>query len=326
MPQQAFRIVPIGLGSWGMPTSEDTIKAAAPGTAGARDRLKGLAFKVGKVDPEHSNAAWDAPPKPGPPKPPSSESGPPEFKTEGASAPARTRNARQRRLRWVDLALMVLAASASVKLALAQERDRTKELEGQLVACQSEQALRLALAQERDRTKELEGQLAARLSEQALALAQERDRAEERLAALQREQALTLAQARAFSQTLERELATRTGAKLAVTSNVPAPPAGVERVATPAPVAVSAAEVARVMARAERLLAQGDVGAARSLLERAAEAGSPLATFRLAECYDPTVLSTWGTVGTQGDAAKAQELYAKAAAGGVEAERRDRPR
>ena len=73
------------------------------------------------------------------------------------------------------------------------------------------------------------------------------------------------------------------------------------------------------MARAERLLAQGDVGAARSLLERAAEAGSPLATFRLAESYDPTVLSTWGTVGTQGDAAKAQELYAKAAAGGVEA-------
>src|SRR4029077_12455830 len=54
MPQQAFRIVPIGLGSWGMPTSEDTIKAGVPGTAGARDRLKGLAFKVGKVDPEHS--------------------------------------------------------------------------------------------------------------------------------------------------------------------------------------------------------------------------------------------------------------------------------
>jgi Putative peptidoglycan binding domain len=97
------------------------------------------------------------------------------------------------------------------------------------------------------------------------------------------------------------------------------------RTEPPAPQAADA-EVARLMARAERLLAQGDVGAARSLLERAAEAGSPLATFRLAESYDPTVLSTWGTVGTQGDAAKAQELYAKAAAGGVEAERRDRPR
>ncbi len=73
------------------------------------------------------------------------------------------------------------------------------------------------------------------------------------------------------------------------------------------------------MARAKRLLEQGDVGAARSVLERAVEAGSPLATFMLAESYDPTVLSAWGAVGTQGDATKAQELYAKAAAGGDKA-------
>ena len=96
-----------------------------PGTGSACDGLNELAFKVGKVDLEHSSAAWDAPARSGPPKPPL-----PESKTKGASKPARTRNARRRRLRRVDLVLMVLAASACVKLALAQERDRTEELEG----------------------------------------------------------------------------------------------------------------------------------------------------------------------------------------------------
>ena len=47
-------------------------------------------------------------------------------------------------------------------------------------------------------------------------------------------------------------------------------------------------------------------------------AGSALATFRLAETYDPVILSTWGTYRTRGDAAKACELYAKVHAGGVQ--------
>ena len=38
----------------------------------------------------------------------------------------------------------------------------------------------------------------------------------------------------------------------------------------------------------------------------------------LAETYDPITLTACGTFGTQGDAAKAQELYAKAFAGGVQ--------
>ena len=37
----------------------------------------------------------------------------------------------------------------------------------------------------------------------------------------------------------------------------------------------------------------------------------------LAETYDPAVLSAWGTVGTQGDVAKARQLYGRASAGGV---------
>jgi hypothetical protein len=78
-------------------------------------------------------------------------------------------------------------------------------------------------------------------------------------------------------------------------------------------------EAARLVERANALLGQGNIGAARVVLERAAEAGSAQATFRLAETYDPLVLSTWGTYGTRGDATKARELYAKAYDGGIKA-------
>ena len=76
-------------------------------------------------------------------------------------------------------------------------------------------------------------------------------------------------------------------------------------------------EAAKLMARARELLDQGNVSAARRVLERAAETGSALASFTLAKTYDPIILSKWGTYGTRGDAAKARELYAKAHAGGI---------
>jgi chromosome segregation ATPase len=78
-----------------------------------------------------------------------------------------------------------------------------------------------------------------------------------------------------------------------------------------------AAEVTRLMARANALLGQGDISSARFVLERAAETGSAQASFALAETYDPLVLPRWGTFGTRGDALKAQGLYAKAEAGGI---------
>ncbi|MEK9283304.1 MULTISPECIES: hypothetical protein [unclassified Bradyrhizobium] len=74
---------------------------------------------------------------------------------------------------------------------------------------------------------------------------------------------------------------------------------------------------ARLMARARLLLERGDVGGARIVLERVAEMGSAQASFALAETYDPLILSSWGTYGTRGDAAKARDLYAKAEAGGI---------
>jgi hypothetical protein len=38
----------------------------------------------------------------------------------------------------------------------------------------------------------------------------------------------------------------------------------------------------------------------------------------LAETYDPTILTAWGTYGTRSEVTKARELYAKAHAGGIQ--------
>ena len=81
--------------------------------------------------------------------------------------------------------------------------------------------------------------------------------------------------------------------------------------------AASSGDAARLMTRASALLAQGNIIAARAVLERAAETGSAQASFALAETYDPIVLSGWKVYGTRGDPTKARELYARAEAGGV---------
>jgi hypothetical protein len=78
-----------------------------------------------------------------------------------------------------------------------------------------------------------------------------------------------------------------------------------------------AAELVRLITRASGLLGQGDIGAARAVLERAAELGSAQASFALAETYDPNILVKWGAYGTRSDAIRARELYARAEAGGI---------
>lgn len=77
-------------------------------------------------------------------------------------------------------------------------------------------------------------------------------------------------------------------------------------------------EAAKMIARASLLLGQGDIGSARTVLERAAELGSVRAEFMLAETYDPGILSAWKTYGTRSDVARAREHYAKAQAGGMQ--------
>ncbi|MBR1245698.1 hypothetical protein JQ609_02005 [Bradyrhizobium sp. AUGA SZCCT0169] len=79
-----------------------------------------------------------------------------------------------------------------------------------------------------------------------------------------------------------------------------------------------AAVATGLVARAAALLRQGDIGAARLVLERAVEMGSAQASFALAETYDPLILAKWKTQGTRGDASKAQGLYARADAAGIQ--------
>jgi hypothetical protein len=90
-----------------------------------------------------------------------------------------------------------------------------------------------------------------------------------------------------------------------------------------APSAPSSPEVARLIARATTLLGQGNIGAARAVLERAVESGDAQAHFMLAETYDPAALARWGTQGTRGEVEKARVHYARAYAGNIQ-EAKDR--
>ena len=127
-------------------------------------------------------------------------------------------------------------------------------------------------------------------------------------------------------ESVRRTIDTRDTLERAVNSEVGQVTQAIEAAVPEQPAAAASQdppEVARLMARARALLGQGNISAARLVLARAAEMGSALATFTLAETYDPVILSTWGTYGTRGDATKARELYAKSHAGGIE-EAKDR--
>src|SRR5918993_1421691 len=247
------------------------------------------------------------------------------------------------RARIEDLEKQLAARGDNDKL-LARERARSQELGKQLAARGDNEKL---LAQERSRIQELEKQLAARGDNDKL-LAQELARSQEleKQLAARGDNDQLLAQERARSQELEMQLATRQHvtpahghnviASLSDTSHPTPPPTNesatpplprsdkpvIRAVDNPAtlaarPEAPGNPEAARLMARARVLLGQGNIGVARSVLERAAEMGSAPALFTLAETYDPAMLTAWGTLGTQGDVGKAQKLYAKAFASGV---------
>ena len=86
----------------------------------------------------------------------------------------------------------------------------------------------------------------------------------------------------------------------------------------PASADTQVVEAQKLLTRAATFLSQGDISAARTVLERALDMGSAEAGYRLAETYDPLMLSSWRTLGTRGDPAKARELYARAYADGIE--------
>ena len=92
----------------------------------------------------------------------------------------------------------------------------------------------------------------------------------------------------------------------------------------PAPSKTLDAEtLAALLTRAKKMLALGDIGASRLLLERAANAQDATAAFLLARTYDPTVLGSPNTRTITPDARLARDWYRKAAGlGSSEAQKR----
>jgi hypothetical protein len=83
-------------------------------------------------------------------------------------------------------------------------------------------------------------------------------------------------------------------------------------------IVASAVDEAKLIARAQFLIGQGDVAGARHFLERAVEGGSAQAAFLLAETYDWRTLRALQVYGVRGDTKRALELYGAASEGGID--------
>ncbi|WP_247509473.1 hypothetical protein [Bradyrhizobium sp. 157] len=196
----------------------------------------------------------------------------------------------------------------SLRNSAQDGRDRTTRLEEDLVTARrdldAQAALAASASEEVARTRQAAERDSASLRS---SLQQERARAEQ----LERDLALA-------KQVPSNAVTVGSIARNEPTENAKSiaesPAAGVRSDAQPNS---KKAAVAALLARASALLGQGNIGSARIVLERAVEMGSVQASFSLAETYDPLILAKWGTIGTRGDAARAQDLYAKADAAGI---------
>ena len=82
-------------------------------------------------------------------------------------------------------------------------------------------------------------------------------------------------------------------------------------------------EIKLLMKQGEQLIAAGDVVTARTVLQRAAEAGDANAAIALGATYDPNVLARLGVVGVSADVEQARSWYEKAETlGSLDARRR----
>jgi TPR repeat protein len=82
-------------------------------------------------------------------------------------------------------------------------------------------------------------------------------------------------------------------------------------------------EVALMVSQGQQLMSAGDVAAARTVFQRASDAGDVAAFVALAATYDPTALKQLGVVGKHADVEKARSLYQRAERlGSAEATRR----
>jgi hypothetical protein len=263
------------------------------------------------------------------------------LKEERAEAMAQEPTETPRAIEGLDVPLQMEAAKSA--RSLEQERDKTTALAEAAAARQELTAgtaqHRQALDEERARSAALASELATAQREIETQAAQLRKAGDEAVQIKQTEaakSAQSLEQERqkrdkteAMARDLEstrRTVGARVTPEPAASSPTSKAVPAVEVAAVARPAAVEAQgnpEATRLIARASALLGKGDIGAARIVLEHAAEAGSAQASFMLAETYDPAILSAWGTYGTRGEATKAREFYAKAHAGGIQ-EAKDR--
>ena len=256
-----------------------------------------------------------------------------EDRTEGwAQEPTEARRA----IEGLDMQLQAEAGQST--RSLQEEREKASALALEAAVAREELAAsteqhRHALEEERARSAALASELATAQREietQATQLQkavgeaeQQKQAAENTIAELQQ----SLQQERHRIEAMARDLATvqrtmdgRVTVGRSADSHVVHGTQAVKTAATEplkAEEAQGSAESAKLIARARVLLGQGNIGAARIVLERAAESGNAQASFMLAETYDPVILSAWGTYGTRGEAAKAREYYAKAHTGGI---------
>jgi hypothetical protein len=84
-----------------------------------------------------------------------------------------------------------------------------------------------------------------------------------------------------------------------------------------APSSMTPAEQEALLNRVSSLLGQGDVGAARAVLNRLVRENNAKAAFILAQSYDPVVLSQGRVVGMRANSELARSLYEQALRGGV---------
>lgn len=232
-----------------------------------------------------------------------------EVKLQLQTEAARAQSIEQERDQTAAVALQAtasrqqLAADAEQsRSALEDEQARVTALTSELAAARRDLETQAALSSKaQDETKQLRQTTEATTAELRRSLQEERDKAASLARDLETAQRVIEARARPD----------RTGGNpISQEKPVMEPTAAEPRVK-------ENPEAVRLMARASALLAQGNIGAARIVLERAVETGNAKASFALAETYDPNVLASWGTYGTRGDASKARELYAKATDGGI---------
>ena len=218
---------------------------------------------------------------------------------------------------------------AARNLAAARERDAAQALEAKQIADARQKELKQALDESERRAFALEGELAS--ARKTIASAAKPSNAE-----------VTARDADSPTGPLNPPME---GSNAAITASIAAPQTGDNTTpdATPAdatatagasrqltrsnqsqpgrpqpPSAMSSAEEAALVARAESLIRQYNFVGARLLLAHAVEKGSARAAFVMAKTYDWRILRSLRAYGVRGDAAMARELYQLAAAAGIE--------